>query len=233
MRSLETDEELWQKRLAKQKDNINQKRAQENAHGTMRAVGITNQELKTKSKVTQNASKQNLAESGKKSQESLESIIGHCVNKQSDSLIPITDDKHMFNNIDCFHNSSEYKIKEYTVCLEVWPLKSSSRSKKDSEYQCVRCNRDKKHPQKISKQNYMVPSAVPSQLQGLTQIEEMLIARALHIMRVYIKPDGQRGYSGHCINLPQHVQELATYLLRYPKELALIVIKMKGQRQHF
>lgn len=75
----------------------------------------------------------------------------------------------------------------------------------------------------------MVPSAVPSQLQGLTKIEEMLIACVLPIMRVYIKPGGQRGYSGHCINLPQHVQELATSLPRYPKELSLIVIKMKGK----
>ena len=39
---------------------------------------------------TQNVTERNLAESGKKSQETLESIIGHCINKQSDSLIPIT-----------------------------------------------------------------------------------------------------------------------------------------------
>ena len=52
----------------------------------------------------------------------------------------------------------------------------------------------------------MIPSCVPHELQDLTQIEEMLIARALPIMRVYIKPGGQRGYSGHCINL----KELAT-----------------------
>ena len=86
MRSLETDEER-QKQLAKKKENKNQKRDQENMHGTMRTAGITNQELKTKSKVSRNVTKQNLAESGKKSQESLESIIGHCVNKESDSLI--------------------------------------------------------------------------------------------------------------------------------------------------
>ena len=49
----------------------------------------------------------------------------------------------------------------------------------------------------------MIPSHVPHELQNLTQVEEMLIARALPIMRVYIKPGGQRGYSGHCINLPQ------------------------------
>ena len=33
----------------------------------------------------------------------------------------------------------------------------------------------------------MIPSSVPNELQNLTQIEEMLIARALPIMRVYIK----------------------------------------------
>ena len=63
--------------------------------------------------------------------------------------------------------------------------------------------------------------------------EEMLIARALPIMRVYIKPGGQRGYSGHCINLPQNVTELATCLPRYPKELAVIIVKVKGKDNTF
>jgi hypothetical protein len=63
----------------------------------------------------------------------------------------------------------------------------------------------------------MIPSCAPQELKNLTQVEEMLIARALPIMRVYIKPGGQRGYSGHCINLPQNVTELgAKYLPRYP-----------------
>ena len=46
---------------------------------------------------------------------------------------------------------------------------------------------------------------VPHALQNLTQIEEMLIDRVLPIMSVYIKPGGQQGYSGHCVNLPQNV----------------------------
>jgi hypothetical protein len=45
---------------------------------------------------------------------------------------------------------------------------------------------------------------IKNELQNLTQIEEMLIARALPIMRVYIKPGGQRGYSGHAIVLTCH-----------------------------
>jgi hypothetical protein len=62
----------------------------------------------------------------------------------------------------------------------------------------------------------MIPSPISPELQGLTQVEEMLVARALPIMRVYIRPGGQRGYSGHCVNLPQHVDELASSLPRYP-----------------
>ena len=52
-------------------------------------------------------------------------------------------------------------------------------------------------------------------------------------MRVYIKPGGQRGYSGHCINLPQNVTELATSLPRYPKDLAVIIVKVKGRDNTF
>ena len=79
----------------------------------------------------------------------------------------------------------------------------------------------------------MTPSQVPSQLRGLTQTEQMLIARALPIMRVYIKPGGQRGYSGHRINLPQDVKQLALSLPRYPKDKAVIVIKIKGANNTF
>ena len=53
------------------------------------------------------------------------------------------------------------------------------------------------------------------------------------IMRVYIKPGGQRGCSGHCINLPQNVTELATSFPRYPKNLAEITVKVKGRDNTF
>ena len=79
----------------------------------------------------------------------------------------------------------------------------------------------------------MIPSPVPTELQNLTEVEEMLIARALPIMRVYIKPGGQRGYSGHCVNLPQNVKELATSLPRYPKDLSVIIVKVKGKDNSF
>ena len=63
----------------------------------------------------------------------------------------------------------------------------------------------------------MDPGALPLELQGLTDIEEMLIARACPIMCVYRKHGGQRGYRGHVLNLPQDIQG---FLNRLPRNIA-------------
>eukprot|EP00794_Sanderia_malayensis_P001069 gene1069-406_t len=65
----------------------------------------------------------------------------------------------------------------------------------------------------------MIPCTVPVQLQNLTQLEEMLIARAFPVVQVFMKPKGgQRPYKGHLLTLPQDVQQLADILPRCPKE---------------
>ena len=135
--------------------------------------------------------------------------------------------KHRQSTTLMFHNSNIYTVYQCSLCQEAWPINFTPRL--PNQYQCSRCTNDKELPKKFSKENNMIPSSVPPQLEGLTQVEEMLIARALPIMRVYIKPGGQRGYSGHCINLPQNVAELAHSLPRYPKDLSVIVVKMKGK----
>ena len=38
---------------------------------------------------------------------------------------------------------------------------------------------------------------------------------------------------GHCINLPQNVKELAKALPRYPKDLAVIIVKVKSKDNTF
>lgn len=119
------------------------------------------------------------------------------------------------SNIHKFHKSNIYFITQCTICMAAWPLKCKPKS--HNTHVCSRCLRDKRSPKKFSCENSMIPSIVPYELQDLSQVEEMLIARALPIMRIYIKPGGQRGYSGHCINLPQNVKELAKSLPRYPK----------------
>ena len=50
--------------------------------------------------------------------------------------------------------------------------------------------------------NDMDPETVPLCLQNMTQIEELLIARACPIMTVYHKHGGQLG---HVLNLPQNI----------------------------
>ena len=72
----------------------------------------------------------------------------------------------------------------------------------------------------------MIPSKVPIELQGLTQIEEMFISRAFPVIHVYVKQGGQRGYSGHCINFPQNVSELADVLPRCHRDLALSIVNV-------
>lgn len=130
-------------------------------------------------------------------------------------------------NITKFHNSNNYEINQCKVCFEAWPLREAPKCRQN--YTCSRCLREKESPIKFSKENFMIPSVVPSELSGLTQVEEMLVARALPIIHIYIKPGGQRGYSGHTINLPQNVSELANSLPRYPKDLSIIVVKAKGK----
>lgn len=110
-------------------------------------------------------------------------------------------------------------------------FKGKVRSK--TTYICHRCSSDKKVPKKFSAGNQMIPSSIPNELQDLTQIEEMLIARVLPIMNVYAKPGGQRGFSGHCINLQQQVSELAQSLPRYPKHVSLLLVTMNGKDNAF
>jgi len=74
----------------------------------------------------------------------------------------------------------------------------------------------------------MYPGDVPSCLQGLTQVEEMLIARACPIMCVYRKRGGQRGYKGHDINLPQNIDSFLDTLPCNVNDLPILIVCRKG-----
>ncbi|PKC05887.1 hypothetical protein RhiirA5_293827, partial [Rhizophagus irregularis] len=78
---------------------------------------------------------------------------------------------------------------------------------------------------RFSKGNNMDPGEVPDELQNLTEIEEMLIARVFPMMLVYKLRGGQHGYRENVINFPQNVQELATKLPRHPSSLDVLVIR--------
>ena len=134
-------------------------------------------------------------------------------------------------NIRKFHDEIALTIYKCIVCHEAWPINRNTGN--TEQYTCTRCKRDKFIPKKFSLGNSMIPTNVPTELEDLTQVEEMLIAKALPVMSVYVKPGGQRAYSGHCINFPQDVKQLAKILPRYPKDVSVIILKMKGKDNTF
>ena len=134
-------------------------------------------------------------------------------------------DKSAVKNMMEFQKSVHYTALQCKTCYQAWHRKPEN----NFPSMCLACSHDKQNPKRFSKENNMIPSSVPKELQELTQTEEMLIARALPLMRVYVKPGGQRGYSGHCINLLQDISELAETLTRYPKNVPYLVVSMKGK----
>ena len=79
-------------------------------------------------------------------------------------LTPLMEQKRVLRNIDMFHKSNEYLINQCTVCMEAWPSKRNRQRRTASDNKCSRHTRDKKHPKKCSKENNMIPSALPCQL---------------------------------------------------------------------
>ena len=94
-----------------------------------------------------------------------------------------TDIFKLGENMRSFHKSLEMTIMQCNACFEVWPLSNCTKASQ-SEYVCRRCKIDKKVPKKFSSENNMIKSKVPFPLQNLTQVEEMLIARAFPVLQV-------------------------------------------------
>ena len=146
-----------------------------------------------------------------------------------------------------------------SVCLETFPGLNMKSVATDADRECVRCYRDSHIPKLYSSANNMHPGLVPPELQvsvllfytcilrscymyvssrmvitspqGLTQAEEMLISAVMPIMTLYRLPQGQYGYSGHVINLPQDVISFARSLPRLPSELDVIIVRREGADQ--
>ena len=79
-------------------------------------------------------------------------------------------------------------------------------------HRCKRCNGEKKNPKAFSADNDTYPVDVPSQLEGMTQVGQMLIVKVAPIMRVYRLKGGQYAHGGHVVNIPQDVTGFTTSL---------------------
>ena len=109
-------------------------------------------------------------------------------------------------------------------CKEAWPLSPS----RQQIFTCSRCKRDRKPCRLYSAENDMDPGSVPAELQGLSEVEELLIARAFPTLSIYRKHGGQRGYKGHVLNLPQDIQGFLNSLPANVSDLPILVIRKQG-----
>lgn len=82
---------------------------------------------------------------------------------------------------------------------------------------CLSCTKES------SKQDLFWPTngfdfgEIPEELKNLTLLEQILIARVHPVVSVFKIKNQQRGYSGHVLNLVQHVEQVAT---RLPHDVA-------------
>jgi hypothetical protein len=128
-------------------------------------------------------------------------------------------------NMDQFQTKqNQWQNKKCNICNECWPTKNQ----RIAFYICNRCQRDKHNPKLYSAENDMDPGTVPPCLQDMTQIEELLIARACPIMTVYHKHGGQLGYSGHVLNLPQNIQQFINKLPVNVSDLPILTVTRQG-----
>ena len=69
-------------------------------------------------------------------------------------------------------------------------------------------------------------------MQGLSEVEQMLISPVIPLMSIYRLPHGQYGYSGHVINLPQDVPSFVMQLPRLPSNLDIVIVRKEGSHSH-
>ena len=92
--------------------------------------------------------------------------------------------KSALKSIRTFHaNMTTCSFSDCVTCNESFPSMNASQ-----RTECTRCTRDKKEPKLYSTANGMDPGLVPPELQGLTQVEEMLISSVMSIMSLYHLP---------------------------------------------
>lgn len=98
---------------------------------------------------------------------------------------------------------------------------------------CCHC---KKNRVKFTADNHMDPKDVPPELQDLSYVEQLLIARVQPVMRVYRVRSrglpGQYAYKGNIINVGQNLTEIARSLPRTPSSLSTVVVRKDSVSGH-
>ncbi len=146
----------------------------------------------------------------------------HVDERCRENELPLFDQQSAQKKMSSFHSKiAECHFNSCDACGESFPSLNVS----STSGQCTRCSCDKRQPKLYSCKN---AGPVPVELQGLTQVEEMLISRVMPMMMLYRLPHGQYGYRSHIINLPQVISSFATSLPRLPSELDVVLVCREG-----
>lgn len=141
-------------------------------------------------------------------------------------------DSH-WNMICKFYKELEKLQRETcSVCLEHWyDMKIKIQ---DSVATCARCRvRDKTQNGQervalMSAANNMDPGPYPAYLPALTQVKEMLIARAHVAIQIRRIRGHQYQYSGHVVHFMQNTAKITNQLPWLPSELDILILKPAG-----
>jgi hypothetical protein len=76
----------------------------------------------------------------------------------------------------------------------------------------------------FSSENGMDIGPIPEELQNLSMVEAILIARVHPVVSVFRMRGQQRAYSGHVMNFVQRIEDIATRLPHNPRELDTIIL---------
>lgn len=136
----------------------------------------------------------------------------------------VNDDPNHFK-LDSFQKLFESKINsfEWRICLKC--NKKFFVSKKSK----LKCIHGKGTCAQYTDLNEMDPGEVPDCLQGLTYIEEQVIARIHPMVTVFKLKGHQYGYSGNVINFPQDVNDIARNLPHRLEDLrSVLTVKTRS-----
>ncbi len=195
-RAKETEEQRAN-RLMTKRERKKRKRASENTEEHQRRIS-SETACKRELRILKQRQVKNLSDANESTQET-----DHSDNESDAQHAPpkvniISKDEH--NMLNEFHSKMDNI--QYNTCPVCNERISSMTLVMGS---CRRCHTEKSSPKKFSMENDMDPGDVPNKLEGLTEIEEMLIAQVFTVMTVYRLKGGQTGYRGSVINFSQDI----------------------------
>ena len=97
-----------------------------------------------------------------------------------------------------FASLTKYPSAPCDNCGELYPGQKMSAAGR-----CVRCASSPIKAEEWGPSNSMVPDPVPIELSRLNEMEKMLIARLMPLVKVFVLPKGQLAYAGHTVFFAQ------------------------------